>query len=307
MDILSYILGKKAGGGGGEAVLINKSISANGTYNASADSADGYKKVEVAVPNTYAAGDEGKVVSNGALVAQGSDTVTANDTYDTTLISSLTVNVSASGTDYLVKLLNNTLTEYSSDEVTQVIDRGFQMCSSLARVSLPNCTQVKGNGFAYLSGLEEAHLPNVTTLASNAFDNCTKLGGIVLPKCTTIGNSAFAGCKLMEYADFLGGVNWNAGNVFSGCLVLDLIIIRSSTLQPMSNVNVLNNTPFKSGGAGGDIYIPKSLYDHLGDGTANDYKAATNWATYDGYGTITWHAIEGSYYETHYADGTVIS
>lgn len=93
MDILSYILGKKAGGGGGEAVLVNKDISANGTYNASSDNADGYKKVVVDVPNSYGAGDEGKVVSNGALVAQGSDTVTANDTYDTTLINSMTVSV----------------------------------------------------------------------------------------------------------------------------------------------------------------------------------------------------------------------
>lgn len=94
MDILSYRMGQSsAGGGGGEAVLVNKDISANGTYNASSDSADGYKKVVVDVPNSYAAGDEGKVVSNGALVAQGSDTVTANNTYDTTLISSLTVNV----------------------------------------------------------------------------------------------------------------------------------------------------------------------------------------------------------------------
>ena len=38
------------GGGGGEAVLINKSVTANGTYNASSDSADGYKKVTVNVP-----------------------------------------------------------------------------------------------------------------------------------------------------------------------------------------------------------------------------------------------------------------
>ena len=45
------------------------------------------------VPNTYSAGDEGKVVSNGALVAQTSDTVTQNGTVDTTLINSLTVNV----------------------------------------------------------------------------------------------------------------------------------------------------------------------------------------------------------------------
>lgn len=93
MDILSYILGKKAGGGGGEAVLVNKNISANGTYNASDDAADGYKKVVVDVPNSYGAGDEGKVVSNGALVAQGSASYTANGTYDTTKVNSATVQV----------------------------------------------------------------------------------------------------------------------------------------------------------------------------------------------------------------------
>ena len=45
------------------------------------------------ITNTYTASDEGKVVSNGVLVSQGSDTVTQNGTVDTTLISSLLVNV----------------------------------------------------------------------------------------------------------------------------------------------------------------------------------------------------------------------
>lgn len=66
-----------------------KSITSNGTHDVI-----GYASASVAVPNSYSASDEGKVVSNGALVAQTSDTVTANDTYDTTLINSLTVNVS---------------------------------------------------------------------------------------------------------------------------------------------------------------------------------------------------------------------
>ena len=50
-----------------------------------------------AVPNAYAAGDEGKVVSNGALVSQSSGSTTENGTVDTTLINSLTVNVSGGG------------------------------------------------------------------------------------------------------------------------------------------------------------------------------------------------------------------
>ena len=70
-----------------------KSITANGN----GQDVVGYAAVNVNVPNSYAAADEGKVVSNGALVSQTSDTVTANDTYDTTLINSLTVNVSGGG------------------------------------------------------------------------------------------------------------------------------------------------------------------------------------------------------------------
>lgn len=82
----------------GSATLIEKNISANGTYNASSDSADGYSKVVVSVANSYSAGDEGKVVKNGALASQGSATYTSNNTYDTTDISSVTVNVSGGGT-----------------------------------------------------------------------------------------------------------------------------------------------------------------------------------------------------------------
>ena len=82
-----------------EPTLITKSITANGTYDAENDNADGYSEVTVNVPNTYTAGDEGKVVSNGALVAQTARAteITANGTYDTTENNSITVNVSGGG------------------------------------------------------------------------------------------------------------------------------------------------------------------------------------------------------------------
>ena len=83
----------------GASTLGTKSIVANGTYQAESDNLDGYSSVSVAVPNSYAAGDEGKVVNSGALVAQTAypSTVTANDTYDTTNYNSITVNVSGGG------------------------------------------------------------------------------------------------------------------------------------------------------------------------------------------------------------------
>ena len=65
-------------------MLINKNITVNGTYLAENDNADGYSSVEVDVPNTYTAVDEGKVVNNGDLVSQTSTTATVNGTIDTT-------------------------------------------------------------------------------------------------------------------------------------------------------------------------------------------------------------------------------
>lgn len=80
--------------------------------------------------------------------------------------------------------------------------------------------------------------------------------------------------------------------------LLDTIVLDSDALIPLVSTSWTNNNlAFKSGGTGGTIYIPKALYDHLGDGTANDYKAATNWSTIDARGTITWAQIEGSEYE----------
>ena len=96
--------------------LGTKSISANGTYNATDDSLDGYSAVTVAVPNSYGSGDEGKVVSSGALVAQTAyGTVTANGTYDTTTNDSITVNVSGGATLTTKTITTNGTYNASSD------------------------------------------------------------------------------------------------------------------------------------------------------------------------------------------------
>lgn len=123
MDILAYLLGKKAGGGGGEAVLVNKDISANGTYNASSDNADGYKKVVVDVPNSYGAGDEGKVVSNGTLVEQTSESYTQNGTYNTTLVDEVKVDVPSEPKDVNFYDYDGTLVyAFSAEDFTNLSD-----------------------------------------------------------------------------------------------------------------------------------------------------------------------------------------
>lgn len=200
--------------------------------------------------------------------------------------------ISGGGED-LVSRIEGTLTSYESDDVTVICAYAFREYSALTSFKCHNVTD-----FVAFPGLNSvAYCFYHTALTALAFPKLTAVGTQSLHSigstfqaldlgdtCTTINNQGIAG-----------------NNNFD-----TLILRRSSGITAAGQNNILNNTKFANGGAGGTIYIPKALYDHLGDGTSLDYKAATNWSTINGYGTITWAKIEGSYYETHYADGTVI-
>ena len=80
------------------------------TANTSSANVKTYEFASVSVPNTYTASDEGKVVSSGTLVSQTSDTCTSNGVVDTTLINSLTVNVSGGGGGGTTKIADGTFT-----------------------------------------------------------------------------------------------------------------------------------------------------------------------------------------------------
>lgn len=182
------------------------------------------------------------------------------------------------------------------------------------------------NSFAS-SNITSVYAPNITDLGDNAISNCSKLVSVFAPKSNgstgvasnskalktvviglDIWANAFNGCSALETVDI---VNTRNGGIvrtssFNNCTNLNKMILRSSSIVSLANINNFNGTPFASGGSGGTIYIPKVLYDQLGTGT-NDYQSATNWSSIYGYGTITWACIEGSQYETHYADGTLIN
>lgn len=174
----------------GSASLGTKSITSNGTYNASSDGYDGYSQVTVNVqggvtptgtknisitsngtttedvtnyasasitanvPNSYTSSDEGKVVSNGALVSQTSDTVTTNGTVDTTLINSLTVNVS-SGTGKKFKSGTYTPSQtYNSNgnrQICTISDIGFT--PSMFMLFLTNRSTAIGTQYALVNAV----------------------------------------------------------------------------------------------------------------------------------------------------------
>lgn len=98
----------------GDPVLEALNVNANGTYTPSSGK-DGFSQAVVNVPNSYSSGDEGKVVSGGALVAQSSQSITQNGTYDTTLKNQAIVSVPNS---------------YSASDEGKVVDNGALVAQS---------------------------------------------------------------------------------------------------------------------------------------------------------------------------------
>lgn len=147
---------------------------------------------------------------------------------------------------------------------------------------------------------------SVTAVRTDAF-RASSVETLVLTNLEQASTQRRFAYSALRTIDLSGTFNGIVANTFQNSANFSTLILRSTSLIGLSNTNAFNGTTFASGGTGGTIYIPKVLYDHLGDGTANDYQNASNWSTMYGYGHMTFAKIEGSIYENAYADGTVIA
>lgn len=207
------------------------------------------------------------------------------------------------------KYADGTLTEIDLTGVTSVVERAFsyRKQGNELRINAPDLTTVAQNAFCESTKITSGYFPKVTVINTQAFSN-TGFVKVAFPSLTTLSGNKNLNYSTVLIAIDLGQVSSLVSMCLYGCSKLRTIILRkSSTITAMATFNALGGTPFWSDGSGGTIYIPKVLYDELGTGSSLDYKAATNWSTVDGYGTITWAQIEGSYYETHYADDTEVT
>lgn len=171
--------------------------------------------------------------------------------------------------DYLAMRLNRTLTEYSSDEVTQVGESGLSWCPALTKVSLPAATNVSAKGFQGCVKLSEVDLPLVTSVGTYAFGNNFKLPKIKLPVLTAVSAYTFISCIKLSEVD-LPAVTKVEDNAFLSCSVLSALVLRSETMATLSGTNAFGSTPIANGT--GYIYVPAALVE--------DYRNATNWSTY---------------------------
>lgn len=202
------------------------------------------------------------------------------------------------------KFANSRLESISCQNLTTLSNSAFQYSNYLTSIDFPSLYQMSGGTiFANCPALTHIYFPNCigtrnTTNDGGNFRECTSLIEAYIPKATCLVQFTFMMCSALRIAD-IGSISNITNGIFQACSNLDTIILRSTSIPSIGSLNnsIANGTKFKQGGSGGTIYIPETLYNHLGDGSSLDYKSATNWSVLDGYGTITWAKIEGSPYE----------
>lgn len=245
------------------------------------------------------------------------------------------------GDEKFYSLVDGSITSVDDSTITTVRQMAFGHCYSLSYVNLPNCTSVSHNSFQNCTSLVEIHMPKVTSIGNDCFNSSRTLVTFDVPNLQRAGGNSLVYCPLTnlhilpEFERFNSTIGFrdarftvfalpkinnavtnmflNCNNVvtvdigpnlanipsqmFNGNAVLANIIFRRTSLVTLQNANGLwgntNEPPVHK-----VIYVPSALI--------SSYQTASNWSTLYNAGYITFSAIEGSQYETHYADGTVI-
>lgn len=195
------------------------------------------------------------------------------------------------------------ITSLIGDSVTAVGANAFQKCTSLESVSLANCALNNTSCnyvFGECSALNNIFLPKWKRGGQYCFQKAGKsTGAIVLPAATGIQAYYFSNA-------YVGAIDIgpNVSSLGNRSLekmpnITALILRRTASAVTIPSIQSVEGSRFANGKAGATLYVPSDLI--------SSYQAATNWSTILGYANNQILPIEGSIYETQYADGTPIT
>ena len=126
------------------------------------------------------------------------------------------------------------------------------------------------SNIVYCNMLQDVFIgKNVTSIGNYGFQKCSSLASITIPtSVTSIGYNTFNTCYSLASITIPTGVTFIDEFAFSNCLGMRYYDFSACTAIPaLSNTNVFDDIPSDC-----QMLIPSSLY--------NNWKAATNWATY---------------------------
>lgn len=193
-------------------------------------------------------------------------------------------------------IIDGSITSFESD-ATVVEEYKFYNCTHLASAKFNEPVWIKGNAFRGCTALQTFDAKKAYRIFGNSFTGV--LANLVFANITAeLGTSALSGW-LGQKIDLDGSALEIKMYTFSNASNFNVLIIRKNSRIILGNINAFSGTPFASSGTGGTLYVPQSLL--------SEYTQATNWSTILGYTNNQILPIEGSIYETQYADGTPIS
>lgn len=161
---------------------------------------------------------------------------------------------------------------------------------------------IKGYALAGRGAVTSVHLTAAKTLASYAVSYNDSLEVLVGEQLKATSNYGVYSNTALAAVDMFGGngpYDRIYNNGFNRCSALKTLIIRGPYCIAIGGTGAFSATPFGSNGSGGTLYVPQAMIA--------TYQADTNWSVILGYASNQILPIEGSIYETQYADGTPIT
>lgn len=204
-----------------------------------------------------------------------------------------------SDTSLADSILDGTITSYSSDTLTEIKSNGFSGCPELTSVVCPNVSTLGRYCFDSCGLLTTISInwESVTKLPDYGFKSCSSLSSpTIYPNVTEVGQSCFDASgftelifpnltKATSYGCFLtsslsisqhltkltvGAKCTFGSSCFSYQGKLEALILSANEVSTLSASNAFANSAIAKGT--GYIYVPSALLEQ--------YKVATNWATY---------------------------
>lgn len=187
---------------------------------------------------------------------------------------------------------NSGITSVTAPNATSIGDYALRNCSKVAYIDAPEVVSIGSYALSGCSGLATMHFPKLETVGTYAFTGCSNVqGAIVLPKVTKLPTQSCYNMNDITSLD-LPVCTSIADQTLRYCEKLSTLILRSTTLCTLGNINTFYNTPFASGKSGGKLYVPAAL--------VGSYQTASKWSTIYGYGTNEFRALED-----YTVDGTI--
>jgi hypothetical protein len=155
---------------------------------------------------------------------------------------------------------------------------------TLAEITDTHCTTIGGYAFYKFYDLRKAIFENATRIEQYAFAYCSKLETVEIPLAENVGYFSFYECTKLKKADFpnVKSVNRYA---FNGSTALETLVLRSTTMATLLDVNALVDTRIEDGK--GYIYVPSALID--------SYKADSKWSTYaNQFRVLEYYTVDGT-------------